>query len=295
MLKRFALSTFLAALACREPPPPRVVAAAPRPGVFLGVDLAAAAELDARLARLSALAAEFEVALLHEGGARLDRSASRLEPLLDAAAAEVDRALDGVRDPRDRELAAPLVAAARRWPQLLRDVRAELRAGPGKPGPAARALDDNAVEVARRLDAYRRFRANWRIADAREEDPGALAFHAARRDLEAMENRLGELLPGPVGSSPSRLGEASDLRPIVAALGRARDAALRLDAGRRAAAQAWVDAQERSLLALVALATPPPPAAEAARAAVTYQSARAEALAAGAELARLDAVRAATR
>ena len=295
MIRRCALSLFLAALACREPPPPRVVAAAPRPGVFLGADLAAAAELDARLARLSALAAEFEVALAHEGGARLDRSASRLEPLLDAAAAEVDRALDGVRDPRDRELAAPLVAAARRWPQLLRDVRAELRAGPGKPGPAARALDDNAAEVARRLDAYRRFRANWRIADAREEDPGALAFHAARRDLEAMENRLGELLPGPAGSSPSRLGEASDLRPIVAALGRARDAALRLDAGRRGAAQAWVDAQERSLLALVALATPPPSAADAARAAVTYQSARAEALAAGAELARLDAVRAATR
>jgi len=237
-----ALLVLLAA--CRREAPPATADGGPPPqaGAFTQADLAAAAALDARLARLAFIAAELETALAFERADKLRILAARMSPPLEAAAAEAERALDGISDPRDRERAVPLVEAARRWPGLLSAAVAERLAPEGRPpGPALGALAATDEEVARRLDAYRRFRSTWRLAAGPPEGEGALLFLDARRSLEAAEARLGQALPGP-GAPGGPLDPATARTGMAAAVERAREASGRVDPERRAAARRFVDA-----------------------------------------------------
>jgi len=224
-------------------------------------------------------------------GDALRARAARLAPLLEAAVAGADRALDGIRDPRDRELAVPLVTAARRWPRLLSGAVAERLASPGgSPGPALREVSATDEEVARRLDAYRRSRSTWSLAAGPAESEGALLFLEARRALEAAEARLGEALPGP-GARGGQVDPERARAEAAAAVARAREATGRVDPGRREAARRFVDAQERAIELLIGLATAPPDPRERASRALGYQAAKAEVLEAVAEWSRLSAAR----
>ena len=289
MTPRLALAlALLAPLACRERPAPTAGDAGP-PAAFTLADLAAAAAVDARLSRLSALAARYQVEIAAAPPDRLAERTGRLDSLLDAAAAEAAAALDQVRDPRDRALAAPLVAAAGRWPSLLRRSRAERLAG--APGPATAGLSALGEEVALGLEAYRRARSGW-VLSAPPEDETAVAFAQARNELERTEARLGAALPaGPEVAAP-RLDAARARAAIEVAVRRGRAAAAVIAGDRRAAAQRWVDAQARTLEALLALAGSPPDPRERTARSLGYQDAKVEALGALAEYARLAAARA---
>ncbi len=300
MSPRLALLLFpLALLSCRKTPESRPDAgagAAARPATgddFTMADLVAATRLDASVARLSVFSTEYKLALTFDRGSRLVEHTDRLAKLLDEAAAEADRALEGVRDPRDRSLAAPLVSAVRRWPMLLRDTRAELLGPPNVPAPrAAQALAATDDEVARALGLYRRFRAAWRISDAPGETPGVIDFLQARRALEVAETELGRALP-----EGGRAADAGVANPTAAGgvldrvIGNAREAAGRVDGERQASARRWVETQGRALRSLVALVGPDGTPEERARRSLEYQVAKLEALEAVAEYTRLTARR----
>lgn len=288
--RRLALPlALLAALSCRERPtlPP---ADAGSPAAFTLADLAAAAALDASLSRLSALAARYQVEIAAGNAARLRDRTARLDPLLEATAAEAAAALDRIRDPRDRALAAPLAAAAGRWPALLRQAREERLAGP--PGPAAASLAALGAEVARGLEAYRRSRSGW-VLSAPPEDETEVAFGQARDQLERTEAQLGASLPASPQAPGPRLDEARARGEIDMAVRRGRAAAAVVAGDRRLAAQRWVEAEARALEALLALAGSPPDPRELMARSLAYQDAKAEALSALAEYARLAAARAA--
>lgn len=286
---RLALAlALLAALACRERPARQAADAGP-PAAFTLHDLAAAAALDAQLSRLSALAARYQAEIATAPPDRLGERTGRLDPLLDASVAQAAAALDQVRDPRDRALAAPLVAAAGRWPALLRQSRAERLAG--APGPATAGLGALGEEVARGLEAYRRARSGW-VLDAPPEDETAVAFAQARNELERAEARLGAALPAAPGATAPGLDLARARGEIEVAVRRGQAAAAVVAGDRRLAAQRWVDAQARALEALLALAASPPDPRERMARSLAYQDAKAEALGALAEYARLAAVRA---
>jgi hypothetical protein len=292
-VRRPAALLVLALLAaCRtEAPPALPDAGPPPPGAFTPADVAAAETLDARLARLSLLAAEMETAVAFARGDALRARAARLAPLLEAAAAGADRALDGIRDPRDRDLAVPLVAAARRWPALLSGAVAErLSSASLPPGPALRAVSATDEEVARHLDAYRRSRSTWLLTGPAEGE-GVLLFLEARRALEAAEARLGEALPGPGARGRGQVDPERARGEAAAAVGRAREAAGRVEPWRREAARSFVDAQERAIELLTGLAAAPPDPRERASRALGYQAAKVEALEAAAEWSRLTAAR----
>ncbi len=260
---------------------------------FTMADLVAATQLDASLARLSVMSTEYKMALTFDRGSRLVEHTDRLAQLLDEAAGAVDRALDQVRDPRDRSLAAPLVASAHRWPALLRDTRTELLGPPNVPtARAAQALAAADDDVARALEAYRRFRTGWRISDAPDETRDVIAFLQARRALEAAETELGRGLHE--GSRPADAG-VPDLTGARGALDRlvggAREAASRVDGERLPSAQRWVEAQARALQSLLALAAPDAIPEERGRRSLEYQVAKVEALEAVAEYTRLTARR----
>lgn len=250
-------------------------------------DYAAALALDAGVARLSLLASEYRAALATTRGPALRRRTAELDVALDAAAAHAGEALRAVADPRDRVLAAPLVAAAQRWPALLREARAE-RLAPAPSGDrAVRSLGAAEADVARALDAYRRSRNGWILADGGPEEPGAAGFLSSRRGLEQTEARLGARLPGgPKGAGPDLRGARHG---IEVNLQRARAAAEEVEPGRRACARAWVEAQGRALGALLDLAAAGEP--DRLRLSLAYQAAKVEALEAGAEWARLTAGR----
>jgi hypothetical protein len=286
---RLALAlALLAPLACRERPAPTAADAGP-PAAFTLADLAAAAVVDARLSRLSALAARYQAEIATAPPGRLGERTGRLDPLLDVAATEAAAALDQVRDPRDRALATSLVAAAGRWPALLRQSRAERIAG--APGPGTAGLAALGAEVARDLEAYRRSRSGW-VLGAPPEDETAVAFSQARNELERTEARLGAALPaGPDAPGP-RLDQARARGEIDLAVRRGQAAAAVVAGDRRPAAQRWVDAQARTLEALLALAGSPPDPRERMERSLAYQDAKAEALGALAEYARLAAARA---
>jgi hypothetical protein len=168
---------------------------------------------------------------------------------------------------------------------------AERLAAEGRPpGQALGALAATDEEVARRLDAYRRFRSTWRLAAGPPEGEGALLFLEARRSLEAAEARLGQALPGP-GAPGARLDPVAARTGMAAAVGRAREASGRVDPERRAAARRFVDAQERALQEMIGLASSPADPRERARRALAYQAAKAEVLDAVAEWSRLTAAR----
>ncbi|HEU4386000.1 MAG TPA: hypothetical protein VFR85_21125 [Anaeromyxobacteraceae bacterium] len=316
MTRRLALGlALLVSIACRErpsrqppdagPSPPgarpadggarspdagaKPPAAASKPAFTLA-DLAAAAAVDARFARLSALAARYQMEIATVPLERLNEQTRRLDPVLDDAAAEAAVAAGGVSDPRDRALAAPLVAAAGRWPALLRQSRAERLAG--TPGPATAGLQTLGESVARALDAYRRSRSGW-VLTAPPEDETAVAFTQARNELERVENRIGAALPAGPGQPVSRLDQGQIRAEIEVAVRRGRAAAAVVAGDRRPAAQRWVEAQARSVEALLALTASPLEARQRMERSLAYQDAKADALQALAEYARLAAARAA--
>ena len=146
--------------------------------------------------------------------------------------------------------------------------------------------------MARGLEAYRRSRSGW-VLGAPPEDETAVAFSQARNELERAEARLGAALPaGPEVAAP-RLDAARARAEIEVAVRRGQAAAAVVAGDRRLAAQRWVDAQARTLEALLALAGSPPDPRERMERSLAYQDAKAEALGALAEYARLAAVRAA--
>ena len=275
-----------AALACRGEPSPAAADAGAAPDrTYRMADYAAALWLDARVARLSLLASEYRAALAGSRGAALRRRTVELDARLDAAASLAGQALEAVTDPRDRVLAAPLVAAAQRWPALLRQARRE-RLAPARGGDdAARVLGTADAEVARALDAYRRSRNGWILVGGHPEEAGPAAFLSSRRALEQAEARLGKRLPqGPAEVGPDLRGARQGIQSSIQ---RARTAAEAVDPARRPAARAWVDAQGRALVALLDLAEAREP--DRLRLSLAYQAAKVEALEAVAEWARLTA------
>jgi hypothetical protein len=280
------------AVACRrtperaEPPQPAQGASpaehatppvppAPEGGDFTMADLAAATRLDARLQRVMALAGEYKAALTFDRGPRLSEHTDQIAKALDEAVPALDRALQEVRDPRDRERAAPLVAAARRWPAQLLAARDELIASPHPATKAADALAATDEQVAGALAAYRAFRAAWRISDSPAEPDPVLGFLRARRALEEVEADLGQRIQGSGAGAEDQAGARARLDGAV---GEARKAAELVDDARKPAAKRFVDSEAQALEALLALAAPGSADERRARDELAYQLAKVGAL-----------------
>jgi hypothetical protein len=264
--------------------------------VFTISQLVAATRLDASVQRLMALASEYKTALTYDRGPRLTEHTNIVAKRLNEAVRAADESLAQVQDPRDRDRAAPLVAAARRWPALLQATRAEPLASPR---PATRAADELGAlddEVAQALERYRSFRASWRIVDSPAEPEPVLEYLRARRAIEKKETDLGNQLqrqPGPAEvavSDPSRTRD--DIRRLVST---ARAAAGKLDELRRPSAIRFIDAEERALEALLATRAGAVLEEERGRQALEYQIAKVDALDAIAEYVRLTAAEGASR
>jgi hypothetical protein len=298
-LRTLVLALALAAAACREQRPATVPAAAPSGSasqnapaeerLFTLADLALATRFDARFQQVVALASDYKTALTFDRGERLTEHSDLVARRLDQAIPDAERAATTVKDPRDRALVQPLVAAARRWPGLLRAARTELlSAPPSGPTQAALALEATDDEIARSLEAYRAFRGTWRITDSPVEPEPVLEFLRARRDLESKEVEIGRALPGAPGaaapSEPARIKA-----DVEAAVGKARAAASRIEGGRRESAGRWVDAEEQALAALAGMASPKAIDEQRGRDALAYQIAKARALEAVADYVELTA------
>lgn len=285
-----ALAILLAALGgCRPGPEPAPGGAArAAPGLdaspFTMAELAAATRLDAAVQRAVALSGEYKVALTVDRGPRLTEHTDAAERRLEEALPAVEQAFAALGDERDRAMAAPVVAAVRRWPALLRAARAELVASPHPATRAAEALAADDDEAARALAAYRAFRSGWRLAGAPVEPEPVLEFLRARRALEGAEAALGARLQQQ-GDPPARTDRAS----VDEALGRARDAAARVEGARSASARRYVEAEARALGALLALASPGALDEQRERDALAYQIAKLGALEAIAEYTGLTA------
>ncbi len=294
-LAPLAAALTIALPACRkERAPARPDAGPARASGFTMADLVAATALDARVARLTLLASEYKTALTFDRGTRLLAHTDELAPKLDQASAEAGRALEAIAHPGDRALAAPVVAAAQRWPALLRAARDELLGPPNVDrARAAEALAAADAEVARALSAYRRFRASWRIADAPGEDAAVMAFLLSRRTLESAETELGSALPEGPGTSADggRPDFAFARRRVDGALREARAAAGRVDAARRPSAVAWVDAQGKALDAMLSMGAGAAAPEEYARLGLVYQGAKVESREAAAAYTRATAAR----
>jgi hypothetical protein len=248
-------------------------------------DLAAATAFDARVARVSLVAASYQTALLFEPErlrARTDELAAQLAP----AVAEMNAALAAIVNPADRSLAAPLAAAASRWPALLSATRDEVLANDPKRTAAGEALAAGDEEIGRALLAYRQFRSQWAIGDAPVELPLVMRWLEARRDLERIEGALGERMPANGGVSLKRPEAFRDA--VAEASRRARAGSAALDEARRREAAAWIDAQEAAIQAMLDLAAAEKPP-ERARASLTYQARKVDVLDATAAYTRLTA------
>lgn len=263
----------------RKEEPSRAAAAALAPRGFDARDLAAAAALDARLAALTLEGSRALDLLTRREKAEAARLAPRIEEALQAAVA----AGGAIAHPLDRTAADAALAAARRFAAALGDFQRAFAADERAP---ATALFQAREELGRAVNAYRQSRAGWRLE-------GPLAVGAAqelalaRADLERAEMAAMEVSPAAPRDEGHRLEAGATRLGAQAAAGRAREAAGRLPPTERDAAARWVDAQERSLQALSALTAAP--AAEQPRRSLAYQEARAEALAALAELLALQA------
>ncbi len=259
-------------------------------------DLAAATRLDARVQRLLALASEYKTALTYDQGPRLTQHTDVVATRLEEAVRGVDERLGQLHDARDRALAAPVVAAARRWPTLLRAAREELVASPRPARQAADALAAADDEVAGALERYRAFRASWSIADSPAEPEAAVEYLRARRAIEEEEAALGRELQraaaAPAAGSPDPARSRDEIEKLVAS---ARAAAEKLDEGRRTSALRFVEAQGRALEALLGTASGAALAEERGRRALEYQIAKVDALEAVAEYVRVTAARASPR
>jgi hypothetical protein len=144
-------------------------------------------------------------------------------------------------------------------------------------------------DLGRAVNQYRQARAFWKIDQPLEVGP-ALDFAEAGRELERAEMQALEVSQVAPRDEGHKLDAGSARLSAQAAAGRARDAAQRLDPDLREAATRWVDAQDRSVQALMALQAAPQ--AQQPGLSLDYQAARAEALAALADLVRRRADRA---
>src|SRR6266542_869262 len=267
----------LALAGCKqEPRPPRATPAAlvvERP--FTPADLAVAMALDARLARVTLLASELQLAA-DDGPQALAERAASLEPRLTAAVDEAERALAAVAHPGDRALAERAVEAARRWPALARDLRGAPSAGPA---PLRRPQE----ELGQAVFEYRRARAALPVLAA-PETGAAAAFSRASAELERVEGEAGQRLPAAPRDEGHQLDGTGARRSARASVARARDAAGRLPPHLQAPALRWVEAEGKAVEALLALRAAP----EASRRALSlgYLEAKADALDASAECQR---------
>ncbi len=255
--------------------------------LFTMADLAAATRFDARLQRVVALAGEYKAALTFDRGPRLTEHTDQIAKGLAEAVREAERALQDVRDPRDRAVAQPLLAGARRWPALLRDARAELLESPHPATRAANALAATDDEVARALETYRAFRATWRMTDSPNEPEEVLEFLRSRRALEEEEADLGRRLSGAAGAG---MGDSAEARVRVDTIvASALRSTARVDAPRQASAKRFVESEAQALAALAGMAVPGAIDEQRERDALAYQIAKTGALDALAEYVALTA------
>ncbi len=285
--RSLAAVALAAALACSKKPEP---APAPPPPAFTLRDLAAATALDARLARLSLIAADVEADLFAvaarppgakpaarapdpakappaaDGGLKVSRV--RLLDLEDSRVA-ADVALAQITHAQDREGARAAVAAATAWVRGL-----EAAAAHPDPGVDLFAARDQAGAA---IAAYRRARAAWRL-DAPEPQGLERTFAGARREMELVEAAFGSRTK----VAPREQGHEFD--PVAArmtaqmAAQRAKVAAEGLPAPLRAPALRYAVAEANALDAMKALTDAPEGGRPAA--ARAYHAAKAEALAA---------------
>jgi hypothetical protein len=248
-------------------------------------DLAWATAFDARIARLSLLAATYQSWLMIEPDDLVART-DALAPQLETALAQVRGAVEAIRHPQDRARAARLAEAAARWPRLLAEARREVLAKDPARTSAAEALAAADEEVGRALLDYRGFRSQWVLADAPYEAAPVIGWLEARRDLERLEGALGERMPADGGVSLAR--PEGFRRALEEAAARARAGAAALDEARRVQALAWIDAQEGAIAAMLDLAAAQAPA-ERVRASLAYQAQKLAVLEATAEYTRLAA------
>lgn len=265
------LACALLAPACKRDAPPATAATAPEgPRAFTARDLAAAAALDAQLAALTLESSRYLDRLTRQGPA----AARELTPAIEAAVVASASAAEQISHPADRPAADAAVAAARKLAQTLAAFGATLATDP-KASPAA--LLTARDELGRAVNAYRQLRSGWRM-DQPLEVGAAQDFAAAKAEMEKAE--MGALQV--VNVAPRDEGHKMEYTTVrltsQAAAGRARDAAAKLDPSLRQPAARWVDAQERSVQALLALSSASP--AEQPQASLAYQAARAEALSA---------------
>jgi hypothetical protein len=284
MRTSLTLAAALVALAaCSKKPepqpesPPRAPPAAP----YSMRDLAAATALDARLARFSLLAADVQAALpapvaapAKAGAGKADAGrerARKLLPEVDAAYAEVDRAVAGLSHPGDRLQAMPALAAAKAFAGKL------AAAVNGDPAAALPELFSARDALAAAIAQYRGSRARWRL-DAPEPAGVERDFAEARREMERVESAFGSRTRVAPREEGHEFDPAAARMTGLMAAQRARAAADRLPAPLRDPAVRYAAAEEKALEAVTGLAQ----AEEAERPAISrrYHAAKADALAA---------------
>ena len=283
---RISLAAALVALgACSKktepaPQPASQPAAVQQAAPFTMRDLAAATALDARLARFSLLASDVQAALPAQvttpatgqaGRADADRErARRLLPEVQAAFAEVDRAVAGIAHPGDRvQAAAPLAAA--------KEFAGKLAAAVTGDAGAAPELFSARDAFGAAISQYRASRSRWRL-DAPEPQGAEREFAEARREMERAESAFGSRTRVAPREEGHELDPAAARMTGAMAAQRARSAAERLTGPLRDPAVRYAAAQEKALEAVTGLAQ----AEEAGRAAIArrYHAAKADALAA---------------
>jgi hypothetical protein len=276
----------LAVAACSKTPEP-APAAAPRVGApaaapaapFSMRDLAAATAVDARLARFSLLVSDVQAALpapvaapakaLRPEAGR--ERARRLLPEVEAACAEVERAVGAVGHAGDRLEAAPAVAAARTFSGKL------AAAVSGDAVAAAPELFSARDALAAAIAKYRGSRSRWRL-DAPEPQGAERDFADARREMERVESAFGSRTRVAPREEGHELDPSAARMTGLMAAQRAKAAAEQLPPVLRAPAVRYAASEERALEAVTALVQAP----EAERADVSrrYHAAKADALAA---------------
>jgi hypothetical protein len=269
----------LALAACSKEPAPAQPATRAAPAPFSMRDLAAATAVDARLARFSLLASDVQAALPAQvaapakgEAARVDAGrerARRLLPEVEAAYAEVERAVAGVAHAGDRLEAAPAAAAAKTFSGKL----AAAVSGDAVAPELFSARDALAAAIAQ----YRGSRARWRL-DAPEPQGAERDFAGARREMERVESAFGSRIRVAPREEGHEFDPSTARMTGLMAAQRAKAAAEQLPPALRDPAARYAAAEERALEAVTSLAQAP----EAQRAEVSrgYHAAKADALAA---------------
>lgn len=281
-LALLAASLALAACSKKKEPAPTAApapAAAPTGPRFTLKDLAASTALDARLARLSLAGSAAQAALPAEAGAKpvaaKEQSAARarakaLLPEVDAALAEVRAAAAAIVHPFDRPRADAAVWAAEAYAGKL------AAAVDGAPGAEAELLAARDL-FGRAIVGYRTGRSKWRL-DAPEPTGVEREFAEGRREVERIETAFGSRTRVAPREEGHEFDPAAARMTGQMAAQRTKAAAARLAPPLHDPAVRHAEAQERALLAVMALNDAP----EVERPAIAqrYHEAKAEALAA---------------